>query len=76
MTAFIAFSTNTEVRARLICCSELSMHGHVLMLVELVLIKNKQAKVSVMSSYNSGYVAILVLYVVLSDMVAGISKRR
>ena len=64
MTVFLHFSINIDVTARLNCYLGLSMHGHVLILIELVLIKNKQAKIFALSSYNSGFVAILVLYVV------------
>jgi hypothetical protein len=50
-----------EVRARLNCYLEFSMHRHILKLLELVLKKNKPVILFVMSLYNSGNVTTLVL---------------
>jgi hypothetical protein len=60
----LPFSTTIEVRVMHNCYLGSSIHGHVLILIELVLIKNKRAKICALNSCNSGYVVILVLYVV------------
>jgi hypothetical protein len=53
-----------------------SMHGNLLILVELILLHIKTAKLFAIQSCNSGYIAIPVLHVVyiLCDTVAGMSK--